>query len=167
MTEKQKILIDGLINALPEEKETFREIAEYAVSLGYLPNKLSKDGTYIAFSKSKVSRTIMKVMALYNECIDAHGVPCLYLNFYATKKYSELFQRGVRKVIEHFGGVYLTECNGCGKCDGIGYPDPDGKGRIKCGNELVELPPISFENVAEIKSLLKAQDEYFVQHFSK
>ena len=154
---------------MPEEKETFREIAEYAISLGYLPKKLNKDGTYIAFSKSKVGRTIMKIMTGYNECIDAQGIPCLYLTFYASNEYSELFHKGVKKVIEHFGGKFIN-CYGCGKCDGTQgytYTYPDGKKVYKCGSELVELPPITSENVAEVKSLLKTQDEFFMQRLSE
>ena len=167
MTEKQKIMIDGLVNALPDnQKEIYRELAEYAVSLGYTPKKLKPDGTYLAFSKSKVNRTIIKILANHNECIDAHDIPGLYLKFYANKEYSEPFRQGVKKVLEHFGGKY-TGCYGCGKCDGTHgyiYTYPDGKQLFKCGGELVELPPISKEHITEIKSLLKTQDEFFMKN---
>lgn len=168
MTEKQRIIIDNLIQALPEnEREVYREIAEYAVSLGYTPKKLKPDGRYVAFSKNKVGRTIMKISAGYNECTGADGIPGLYLNFYANKTYSEVFQEGVKKVVEHFGGKY-TGCYGCGKCDGTYgyiYTYPDGKEIYKCGFELVELPPINASHVTEIQELLKVQDEFFMEHF--
>lgn len=172
MTEKQKIIVDQLIQALPEtDREAYRNIVEYAVSLGYTPKKLHADSTYVSFFKNKVGRTIMKVSAHHNECLKVDDVPGLYLNFYANEKYSDIFQQGVKKVIEHFGGKY-TGCYGCGKCDGTygytyTYPDADRREIFKCGFELVELPPIDASHVDEIKRLLKIQDEFFVEHFSK
>ena len=165
MTEKQKILIDGLINAMPEsDRKTYREIAEYVISLGYLPKKLGKGCEYLAFSKSKVGKTIIKILAGYNEVIDKNGVSMLSIKFFASPTYSEIFQKGVERVV-----ITCSGCYGCGKCDGTHgytYTYPDGRKLFRCGSELIRLAPISAENVPEIKDLLKKQDEFWMRNLS-
>ena len=43
------------------------------------------------------------------------------------------------------------------------YAYPDGKKVFRCGGEPIELPPISSDNIAEIKQLMKKQDDYFLE----
>lgn len=45
------------------------------------------------------------------------NVPGLRLQFFAATEYTEIFERGIKNVIEDFDGKY-TGCYGCGKCDG-------------------------------------------------
>ena len=113
MTEKQEQIINNLIAAMPEDdRKTYREIAEYAVSLGYTPKAIGKTGGAFdgaIFSKSKTNRTIIKILPQYNEVIDKSGIPMLSVKFFAAPEYSEIFSQGIKRVIEAADGKY-TGC---------------------------------------------------------
>ncbi|MDF2984549.1 MAG: hypothetical protein K0R50_59 [Eubacterium sp.] len=112
VNEKSNQLLSSFISDLPENfRDIFKEIAEYSISLGYLPKRTKSKDFAIEFSKSKVKRTILK-MVLHND-IMKHG-PELRLKFYANKDYSDIFKQGIQTVIEEFGGKY-TGCYGCGR----------------------------------------------------
>jgi hypothetical protein len=150
---------------LPEGyKVMFKEIAEYAISLGYLPKKAKSKDFALEFSKSKVNRTIMK-MVIHCSGTNKH-IPELRLKFYTNKDYSDIFKQGIRTVIEEFGGKY-TGCYGCGRCkgelEGYTYEYADGTKVFRCGNELISIQNISQENVPEIKALIEEQNEFFMK----
>ena len=157
------------------EKDVFRELAQYAAELGYTP-RYGKNAhgqvVYLSFIKGKVNRTLMKFriwgpyedVAFYEQ--GNEGKVQLILSFYATREYSDIFHQGVKRVIEEFGGKY-TGCYGCGKCQGEPkgyiYQYPDGKKVFRCGGELIELPAIGRKRAAEIKAMLKKQDEFWLE----
>jgi hypothetical protein len=142
----------------------FQELAEYAISLGYTPKKTTSKDFVLDFSKSKVKRTIMKLEIHDNA--KKENPPGLRLKFFANKEYSDIFQRGIQRVIEEYDGRY-TGCYGCGKCkghlDGYTYIYPDGKRVFRCGGELIAIHGFGLHNVSEIKNLIKVQDEFFME----
>ena len=53
MTQKQEGALNKIISVLPDDfRESYREVAEYAVSLGYMPS-LKGGGHYSDFTKSE------------------------------------------------------------------------------------------------------------------
>lgn len=164
MTEKTKQLLDLFLAELPADyADMFMELAYYAVSLGYTPKKTKSKNFVLDFSKSKVKRTIMK-MEIHDNAIETRG-PGLRLKFFANKDYSIIFQNGIKRVIEGFGGKY-TGCYGCGRCkgdlEGYTYIYPDGKSVFRCGGELIAVYDFTSEHISEIKNLLKVQDDFFM-----
>jgi hypothetical protein len=171
MNDKYKILVDECINIFPKDtKGIFKELSEYAISLGYMPKWVkvrvagkAVNGDSLTFIKNKVKRTLMKIKPAGNW----HNVnkPCLILTFFASSNYSDVFKQGIKRAIEEFEGRY-TGCYGCGKCEkgklqGYTYIYPEGKKVFRCGGALIELPPISADHIAEIKQLMKNQDDFF------
>jgi len=110
-----------------EEKDIYRRIAEYAVELGYTPKPVKTAGGIsdaLTFTKSKVNRTLIKIRP------NKKGKSGLVISFFATPAYSDVFQQGIKTVIEYSNGRY-TGCYGCGRCkgelQGYTYVYPDGK----------------------------------------
>ena len=162
MTKRQTDALNTIIAALPDESRThFREVAECAISLGYMPSLKGARKDYADFTKSKVKRTILKINA------DPKFAPGLAMKFYAVPEYgtSAFFQKAVEDRHNTWKRMnYEARCFGCGKCDGTeGYKValPDGKQGFLCGFGLLPLPPLNEANVAEVKDALKAQDKFF------
>ena len=165
MTRAEKIqsLIDDCLAIIPGgERETYRQIAEYAVELGYTPKPIKTArgiSDDLTFTKSKVNRTLLKIRR------NKHGRAELVLSFFATPVYSEIFRQGIKEVIEAFGGRY-TGCYGCGRCkgkpQGYTYAYPDGKTVFRCGGELIRLPPVETSHLGELKAMMKTQDEFWM-----
>ena len=162
MTEKQKNALEKIITTLPVSyQESYREIAEYAISLGYMPSLKGVREDYADFSNSKVKRTILKVMA------NPKFPPYLELKFYALPKYSPYFQKAISDRIQTWERLkYDFRCFGCGRCDGTeGYEItlPNNKTGFLCGFGLLPLPPLADPNIAEVKEALRVQHEFFVK----
>ena len=165
MTEKQKYALNKIITALPDNcRETFREVAEYAVLLGYMP-KLNAKETYADFIKSKHGRTILK--------IDINAAPPrLALRFDALRVYSGIFQEAVENRVNLLEGCswFTGNCHNCGKCDrtqGYSYELSDGRKGFFCGSGVIDMPLFGDEHIAEIKNALKTQDDYLMSLFAK
>ena len=169
MKERHEALMNEFLPLISAEYQNmFRELAEYAAALGYPPVRCKTKDLAIDFRSSKCKATIMK-MEIKEQRHDGfrcgeRDVPGLRLKFFASKHYSPMFHRGVQHVIEEFDGKY-TGCYGCGRCTGSpqGYVFryPDGREVFRCGRELISVFDFGEENMREIKSLLKAQAEYF------
>ena len=77
MTAKQEYALNKVITALPDDcRGAFREVAECAMSLGYMPVIRGKREDYADFIKSKLKRTILKIGT------NPKFPPCLYLFIY-------------------------------------------------------------------------------------
>lgn len=168
ISEKSKQVLETFLVNLPESsREMFREIAEFAIDLGYLPKKTKSKDYVIDFIKNKVKRTVLK-LEVHDNGIKTNG-PGIRMKFYATAEYSDIFRNGVKRVIEEFGGKY-TGCYGCGKCkyelEGYTYVYDDGKKVFRCGNELIAITGIGEQHIPEIKELLKTQDSFFQRGMS-
>ena len=167
MTDSQKQKIDMLISVLPKhEQEMYREIAEYAVELGYSPSKIKTPLEPVIFAKTIRSfgnRRLCKI-APPNHEISNELSTGVFLSFYATTDYSEVFNEGVRMLCEsrksrktHGGSD--KGCGDCNKCTGYFYTYSDGKTTGCCHDKLVEILYIKEEHVVEIKAMMKAQHE--------
>ena len=172
MTEKQKTTLNKIIDVLPKDyRKAFREIAEYAVSLGYMPVLKGTKKDYADFSKSKINRTILK--------IDSNPTPPrLAMKFYALPEYTGIFQEAIEKNIREYARLNYeikSHCIGCmqrrnGRCNepqGYTVTLPDGNQGFICGFGIVDLPSFSAENIPEVKAALKAQDDYFMDKAAK
>ena len=164
MKEKSKLMIDEFLQTIPAEyHEVFSELAEYADNLGYTPKKNKTKHLSIDFSKNKIKRTIMKIETHDNGT--KSNPPGLRLKFYANDNYSNLFQDGIKRVIEAFDGRY-TGCYGCGFCkdgtEGYTYIYPDGKKVFRCGRELIAVYGFNEKHLDEMKRLMKVQDDFWV-----
>ena len=168
MTDKQKDALENVISALPNDcKKIFKEVAEYAVSLGYMPVARGTNSTYTDFTKSKIKRTILK--------IDLNSAPPrLGIKFYAIPKYSGIFQEAIEERIRYYAKLkyeITTHCVGCmhsksEKCkggQGYTFKFPDGKQGFLCGFCVLSIPSFAAENVTEVKEALKLQDHYFMK----
>ena len=161
MTEKQQSALYGIITVLSEDyQKSIMEIAEYAISLGYMPTIKGKNKNYLDFSNNKLKRTILKIQT-------NPKFPYLEMKFYAIYEFSKFFQKAIDYRINTWNRLkYEFRCFGCGKCNGTeGYKItlPDGKNGFLCGFGLLPLPSLSEENVTEVKNALKLQNEYFIK----
>ena len=164
MTQKQEGALNKIISFLPDDfQESYREVAEYAVSLGYMPS-LKGGGHYSDFTKSKVKRTILKIQT-------NPRFPYLEMKFYAIPTYSAFFQKAIDERLLTWNRLkYEARCFGCGKCDGTeGYKVnlSSGKQGFLCGFGLLPLPSFNTKNVTEVKEALKAQDAFFMKQISE
>lgn len=168
MTEKQNEALQKIITAIPVEyQDIYREIAEYAVSLGYMPLLKGAHGQYAVFSKPKINRTILKIVTSDPKAPD----PFIEMRFFANiPPYSPFFQKAIDDRIYVWNFDCDHPCNNCGSCDGtqIYYSVySDGTVRTLCGfTSLIYMPPVHAENVPEIKDALKKQDDYYRKWFN-
>ncbi len=165
MTEKQSRALEKIISALPENcRHSYLEVAEYAISLGYMPVLKGVRGDYADFTKGKVKKTILKINA-NPDC------PWLAIKFYALPVYYGIFQDAIDERICYWNKLgYQVHCFGCGKCDGThGYSVrlPDGRQGFLCGFGVVPLPTFSAENISQVKEALKLQDEFYMNQASE
>jgi hypothetical protein len=171
MTEKQKYALNKTISALPEEfQKAYREVAEYAISLGYMPVLKGANETYTDFIKSKTKRTILKIEFNANP-------PNLGIKFYAIPEYHGIFHKAIEESLKYHAKLNYEikeHCTGCmqrrnGRCNepqGYTFKFPDEKQGFICGFGIVRLPSFSDENVEEVKEALKLQDEHFMKQIS-
>jgi len=164
MTAKQEYAICKVVGAIPDEqRDAFREIAEYAVSLGYMPILKGAKESYVDFTKGKIKRTILKIAT------DKKLPPWLAIKFYAMPEYTGIFREGVRDRVGLLEQMEISvRCWGCGKCDGTQgytYELTEGRKGFLCGNGLIPLPAFGAGNVSEVKAAMRVQDEYFMTLF--
>ena len=168
MTGKQKDALEKILSALPNDcRDAFREVAEHAISLGYMPVTRGANATYADFVKSKIKRTILK--------IDLNPIPPrLGMKFYAIPEYSGVFGKAIEERVKYCSKLnyeITAHCVGCmhsesGKCkraQGYTFKFPDGKQGFLCGFCVISLPSFTAENVAEVKQALTLQDDYFMK----
>ena len=160
MTEKQKISLDTIISAVSDDyRDSFRQVAEYAISLGYNP-KLNAKKTYADFIKSKHGKTLMKIDT------DPKFPPRLAIRFDALPVYSGIFLEAIEyrvDLLEQMG--HKVRCWGCKKCDGtIGYKYKlsDGREGFLCGRGVIDIPSFAAEHISKIKDALKVQDDFLM-----
>lgn len=159
MTEKQRAALETVLAALPEEcRESYREVAEYAISLGYMPVLKGARKDYADFTKSRTRRTILKISTnpKYRE---------ISMKFFALPAYARVFRDALAARLAHWRELgYEPHCFGCGKCDGtLGYSValPEGGEGFLCGFCLVPLPTFCAQDVPEVKEALRVQDAFF------
>jgi hypothetical protein len=170
MNEKQKAVLDELLSGINEKYHAmFLELAEYAISFGYNPVRNKTADVTIDFRKNKYKKTIMK-LEVHEQKHDGYeykerAIPGIRLRFFAAGEYSDIFRKGIQRVIENFDGRY-TGCYGCGRCDGTEgyiYTYPDGREVFRCGGELISVFDFSEKDIPEMKDLMHTQADYYVE----
>ena len=163
MTEKQKNALNKIISALPDDcRESYLEIAEYAISLGYMPVLTGKNKDTVNFRKSKIKKTILRIKKPQQ----------IAMSFYALREYTGVFKEAIdrrfdiKNMYRHETRRFECESK-CGQCgDGAyGYSIilPDGKYGFGCGHCVVVLPTFRPENIQEVKNALKIQNEFYLK----
>jgi hypothetical protein len=141
-----------------EQKKLFQIVADHALSINYKPKKLKTKTTTFSFINPMLKKTIVKFTVRKKE-------PVLAMRFCASQNYSEFFHEQIRRTIEEFDYRY-TGCYGCKKCkrelEGYTYTYKDGRKYFVCGNALIELSEPSMANIDEIRNLLNAQNEFYL-----
>jgi len=164
MTEKQQSALNKILSALPEDcRDAYQEIAECAISLGYMPVLKGTREDYADFAKGKIKRTILKINT-------NPQYRCIAMKFYALPEYTGIFSQAIDERLVYWNKLgYEARCFGCGKCDGThGYSCalPDGKKAFLCGFGVVPVTAFSKEHLAEVKEALKIQDDFFMKESS-
>jgi hypothetical protein len=159
MTEKQKCALEKIISALPDDlQESYSQVAQYAISLGYIPVIKGVCKDYADFTNTKLKKTIMKI----NTNSDFRYIA---MKFYAIPEYTGIFQDAINERLLYWKKLgYEAHCFGCGKCDGTnGYKVilPDGKQGFLCGFGLIPLLTFTSKNITEVKEALKIQNNFF------
>jgi len=160
MTEKTRIKLENVISKFPSEyRESFRNIIEYVISLGYNP-KVNAGETYADFVKNKHGKVIMKIENGY-EKPPMPKLPRMNIRLDALPVLAGIFQ----EAILHFKE---SHCLKCGKCDGkygLKYILLNGKEVYTC-RHTIYIPSFNADNITIIKETLKLQDEYLIKHYS-
>lgn len=172
MNEKQKNLMNEFFTHINDTYHgMFLELAEYAILLGYTPVRNKTQDFSIDFRKNKIKKAIMKMEEIEQRHDDygygERNIPGLRFKFFACKEYSDLFQKGIQRVIEEYDGKY-TGCYGCGRCKGqlLGYiyRYPNGKKVFRCGTEFISIYDFTNDNISEMKKLMKEQDVFYMDN---
>ncbi len=162
MTEKQQQALDTVFSTLPEEcRESYREIADYVISLGYKPVLRGVHKDYVDFVSSKLKRALLKISADPAQ----HWIGA---KFYALPAYHGIFQDAVNLRLAQWERLgYPAKCFGCGGCKGkpLGYSCvlPDGTKGFLCGYGMILLPGFGTEQIPEVKEALRLQHEFFLR----
>ena len=153
MTDKTKIKLDNVIAKFPGEYQPiYREIIDYAVSLGYTA-KINKNETYADFIKSKHGKIIMKIECGYK----GSQIPRLNLRLDAMHPYEGIF----KKALEHRIS-FCQHCNRCHGSIGIKYVFPNGETGYVC-SATIYLPDFSANDIPAVKNALMIQDTFLIQ----
>jgi hypothetical protein len=165
INEKLSMMLNEFLNQIDTEyRDMFRELAEFAIKLGYKPQKTKTKLPGVIFFNRMTKQSILRLES--NADSDINNGAGIRLKFYATETYSQMFRNSIKKVIEEFNGRY-TACYGCGKCksgiQGYSYVYDDGKTVFRCGTELISLQGFEKKHIEEIKTLLFTQAEYFIK----
>jgi len=178
MTAKQSTLIDELYNSLPKDEEkSYKEIINYLITLGYIPQKQKVQGSDLSF-KHKITGKVIAKVGLHNQrgrfkikffaCTDVSDrfIKVLYDEAVANEdKYSRQVPPPDCESVRP--GVIMKKCTLlCPVCSGGGmryfYRFSDGREIFRCGAYPVEMPEIKENDIEDIKRLIFEQHNYFL-----
>lgn len=159
MTEKQQQALDTVFSTLPEEcRESYREIADYVISLGYKPVLRGVHKDYVDFVSSKLKRALLKISADPAQ----HWIGA---KFYALPAYHGIFQDAVNLRLAQWERLGYPE-NALAAADakgGLSCILPDGTKGFLYGYDMIPLPGFGAEQVPEVKEALRLQHELFLR----
>ena len=162
MTSNQRNKIDNFMVILPaRENAIYRDIAEYAVELGYAP--LIEKNTHdkiiaLVFSKKKLNKRLLKIHppGIYSNEVE------FKMQFYAASEYSDFIHEKLCMDVNAGRAVCKEKNKKCASKYTFSYPD--GEKGFRCAiHSLVKLSPLSAEHINEIKELMKIQDEFWIE----
>ena len=167
--DKYNAIIKEYLDIVPlKNKSLYEELANMAITLGYVPKRDKTKIISISFRNNKTNFTIMKFS---EDTIDG-----LKFKFAANKKYSKIFDEGIKKYDEYLRGLYAEKynlknvtCFGCAKCVNekklfyaIEYDD--GRKYKVCGTvAFVHINQITKEIVEEAGNMMKIQHEKLIE----
>ena len=174
MTQKQKSLIETLIASISDEqKNVYKETAQYLVDLGYMPQK-QRVGDFVLSFKHKETGKVISKMGIRQQ------TAFFSVRFFACNRVSETFMNALRKDIESRNRQYTSplpvlpdtasmvknKCGYCGDiCTGGGYgyyyKFSDNDMVSRCGAYPIIIPDIKEEDIDELKRIIQEQHHYF------
>jgi hypothetical protein len=152
----------------PENKNLYKELADLAIIIGYVP---IRDKTKIISISFRNNRTKFTIMKFSEDTKDGFK-----FKFAANKNYSKIFDESIKQYDEYLRGIYAERCNlknvtclGCVKCGNgkkmfytIEYDD--GRKYTVCGIvSFVQINQISKEIVEEAGRMMKIQHEKLIE----
>lgn len=161
MTDKQKQALEAILAALPGDcRDSYAQIAQCAIDLGYMPSLKGVRKDYADFTNAKLKRTILKI----NANPDFRWIA---MKFYALPAYKGVFARAIADRLATWDRLgYAARCFGCGKCDGThGYSVtlPDGAPGFLCGHGVLPLAAFTAGDVEAVRDALRVQHAFFVK----
>lgn len=163
LTKRQEEKLHSFLAMLEEDTRPFyREVLACLTDLGYRP--VSGRGN-LSFQHSLHNKQIAKLG------MGKDRVPLFSLRFSACRAYSEKMAAAVAAYQEKYPKrTALCVTGGCGCCKG----EPDthvyrgassgGAGEAHCGAYAIELRGITADDAEEIKSLIREEHAYLMEH---
>lgn len=151
------LVLEFLENVPENNKTSYQEMAEKAIMLGYKPKRDKTKSLCVSFISSKYKTTLLRFVI--------EKGPSFRLKFYATKDYSEIFDKSIKWIIEKFNYKYVG-CYGCGRCkkntpEGYSVVYDDGRKYFRCGFELIEIRDLNNNIKDEVLKLMENQTKYY------
>jgi len=185
MTKKQKELIDELVDKLSEnEKQVFKEIIDYIINLGYIPQKQSVNDFILSFKHAINNKVIAKIGFrkqkgfISIKFFACENVPDKYIM--ALRDEADLNEeRAIKNGKPASSGpvpdrnpipsnTIMKQCTAgvCSICTGGSmryyYQYPDGKEIFRCSAYPVLIPDLTEKDIDDLKRLLLEQHHYFL-----
>ena len=167
-TKKQEELVNSFLSEIDEgSRPLYQDIILYLSELGYNPKK-EKSG--ISFKHNLHNKQMAKMSIKTNKRQGSH--PYFALRFSACRGYSQRFLDVVCSYITKYP-ARSSQCinnGGCNFCAGDAvthvyeYTFPNGESKLHCGAYAVEIPNITVNDIAEIKSLIREEHNYLLKH---
>jgi hypothetical protein len=172
MNPRKAELVSVLMSQLTDEDQrTYRQIIDYLVELGYVPQKQKVQGYVLSFKHDQTNKMIAKIGIRGGK----HKGAFVAIKFFACQNVPEKYHDALRREIESRNGQYCrplrggSEKNKCGYCrsctgGGLGYYHmyPDGREILRCGAYPVVIPDLAPEDIGAMKKLIGEQHRYFL-----
>ncbi|MCL2487991.1 MAG: hypothetical protein FWE80_04840 [Oscillospiraceae bacterium] len=174
MTTKQKGLISGFIENLPEnEKQKFKEITNHLEKLGYIPQKQKVKDFVLSFKHNTNGKIIAKVGIRKQKGF-------LSIKFFACKNVPEKYMKALGENADDactrlppperdklLPNEIMLPCTlACDVCTGgkmrYYYQYPNGSETFRCGAYPVLIPDFTENDIDELKRMILEQHEYFL-----
>ncbi|MCL2508831.1 MAG: hypothetical protein FWF05_06615 [Oscillospiraceae bacterium] len=178
MTVKQNALMDDLFNLLPKDEEkVYREIVNYIVKLGYIPQKQKVQAFDLSFKHKENGKVIAKIGISKQK-------GNFRLKYFACKDVSEKYMKALYDEAVANENRYSREVPPpdsapipkneimkkctliCHCCSGGGmryfHQFPDGREVFRCTAYPVFVPNIEENDIDELKRLISEQHDYFL-----
>lgn len=149
----------------------YRQIIDYLVELGYVPQKQKVRGYVLSFRHGQSNKVIAKAGVSGGK----DKRPFVSIKFFDCKSVPVKYCEALRHEIESHGGRYCGPLrsnirkNACGRCppctgDGLGYyyVHPDGREVLRCGAYPIVIPDLTPHDIDHMKQLILEQHSYFL-----
>ena len=164
-TKKQEELANAFLTEIEEDaRPLYREIILYLSQLGYNPKK---EKSSISFKHDLHNKQLAKMGFKSGKT----KTPFFALRYSACRGYSQRFADIVGAAIVKYPtrAARCTEgvcnfCAGAPQSHVYTYTFPDGETKEHCGAYALDIPHIRPEDIGEIKTLIREEHEYLMEH---